>query len=296
MCVQCIRSHKNVQRINMELAELQIEYESTHSNLVDLEHELDSAHIDFHQLQMKLLASQSNNVPPLGIGEEARKEVTDRIIEKQEHQVDRIAQLQKSIQKNYEVELERRFGPGPYLVEFNVNINGKKKFLTVETAPNSLMPHSVFYFMEMIERKVWDQTVFVHNAEHIISAVLTGHDGKDKSHLVEERLAFQEYSHEFVHDEYTLGFAGTGPGFYFNIRDNADVHGPGGQGGSTAILDDADPCFAKVIIGGETMELLKKVSLDAATKSSDNVNISYIEKAVIIKLPAELVKKLKNMK
>jgi len=107
--VQCIKSHKNVQRINMELASLQIEYESTNSHLVDLEQELDSAHEDFHKLQMTLLVGQSNkHTYPAGLSEEGRKEVTDKIIQKQEHQVDRIAQLQKSIQKNYEVELTRK--------------------------------------------------------------------------------------------------------------------------------------------------------------------------------------------
>jgi|AntRauTorckE5430_2_1112549.scaffolds.fasta_scaffold00332_4 lipopolysaccharide export LptBFGC system permease protein LptF len=110
ICLQFIRSHKNVQNLNMEMFELQGEYESSNIHIVGLEQELDSAHGDFYLLQMKLLAGNSNEqTHHAGLSESERKAVTDKIIEKQEHQVDRIDQLQKRIQKNYEVELRRRY-------------------------------------------------------------------------------------------------------------------------------------------------------------------------------------------
>jgi hypothetical protein len=94
----------------MEMFELQGEYESSNIHIVGLEQELDSAHGDFYLLQMKLLAGNSNEqTRHAGLSESERKGVTDKIIEKQEHQVDRIDQLQKRIQKNYEVELGRRY-------------------------------------------------------------------------------------------------------------------------------------------------------------------------------------------
>lgn len=183
-----------------------------------------------------------------------------------------------------------RFGQGPYHVEFEVSINGMKKFLTVETAPNNVMPHSVYFFMDMIDRKVWDSTVLLHDVDHIITAALMDPNDVDKEHLVEERLAFAEYSHEFEHEEYTVGFAGTGPTFYFNIRDNTEHHGPNG-GGVQNKMDEADPCFAKIIIGGETMELLKEMSL-AAGKSNGDMIFSHIEKASRIQLPPARLQEL----
>jgi cyclophilin family peptidyl-prolyl cis-trans isomerase len=61
---------------------------------------------------------------------------------------------------------------------------------------------------------------------------------------------FQEYSPNFEHKKYTLGFAGRpgGPDFYISTMDNSKLHGPGGQ---TSYEDptEADPCFAKVVEG-----------------------------------------------
>lgn len=290
LSTQCFRSLREVQRVTQELNQLQEDYEYTHQNLVHLEEELDSAHEDFHKLQMKILASQSGEYYHHSeIGEEERKEVAMGIIQKHDHQASRIDHLQKSIQKNYEVELERRFGPGPYYIEFQINIDGKRKFLTIETAPNNIMPHSVYYFMDMVDRKVWDSTVLMHDREHIISAVLQGPDGESKLDTVQERLAFPEYSHEFEHEEFTVGFAGHGPNFYFNVQDNSEVHGPDGINPH----GEADPCFAKAIIGAETMKLLKQKSMEAAEKSEDvNVVFSHIEKVARINLSATRVKEL----
>ena len=318
LCVLCLRSYSSVDRVNGELAKLNEEYESTHEHLVDIEHELEVAHNDFHVLQMKMLAGKSSR----SVSDPSeRKEITEQIIQKQEHQIDRIDQLKKSIQKNYAIELLRRwviamvryiiifsafslndvlffcsnrFGQGPYHVEFRVNVNGMKTFLTVETAPNNVMPHSVYYFMDMVDRNVWDSTVLIHDVDHIITAALMSPDGVDKEPLVEERLAFPEYSHEFAHAEYTVGFAGTGPTFYFNIRDNTEHHGPNG-GGVQNTLDEADPCFAKVVIGGETMELLKEMSL-VAGKSSGDMVFSHIEQATRIELPPGRLEELKEVK
>jgi chromosome segregation ATPase len=110
LATQCLRSFREVQRVTQELNQLQEDYEYTHRNLVHLEEELDSAHEDFHQLQMKVLAGQSGDYYHHSeIGEEERKEVAMGIIQKHDHQANRIDQLQKSIQKNYEMELERRY-------------------------------------------------------------------------------------------------------------------------------------------------------------------------------------------
>lgn len=68
-------------------------------------------------------------------------------------------------------------------------------------------------------------------------------------------VSFQEYSPDFPHRQYTLGYAGRpgGPNFYINMKDNTRVHGPQ--------LDlkeddemDADPAFGKVVAGFDAVD------------------------------------------
>ena len=155
-------------------------------------------------------------------------------------------------------------------------IQGVVSFFTVETAPNELMSHSVFNFMDMVDRKVWDNSVFIHKWDHVVQAAPITPDGQNKRDLSEFGLWFPEYSEEYKHDEYTIGFSGRpgGPEFYINLTDNEESHGPGGQDHST-ILHDADPCFAKVVIGKGVIDRMKQVSLNAV--STDAVTFTTIE-------------------
>ncbi len=154
------------------------------------------------------------------------------------------------------------FGKGPYYVEFKVSIDGSSKWFTIETAPNDAMPHAVYYFLDMVDKKTWDNTVFVHNEDRILSSVLASPEGEDKKHLVENTLAFPEYSDSFPHEKYTFGFSNLGPEFYLNFNDNNEARGPGGKDVNPdgAVLLDADPCFARVVIGGDSIKLMKKKS------------------------------------
>ena len=57
--------------------------------------------------------------------------------------------------------------------------------------------------------------------------------------------------------QYTLGFTGRpgGPDFYINKMNNTEAHGPGGQH-QHHLEEFADPCFAKVIDGFETLDMI----------------------------------------
>ncbi len=174
-----------------------------------------------------------------------------------------------------------RFGPGPHYVEFKIVLNGKKMFFTVETAPNKLMPHSVYTFLMMVDQKVWDNTVFIHHWNHIIQASPMSPDGLEKRDLIAYELGFPEYSDEYKHEKDTLGFSGRpgGPEFYINLIDNSNSHGPGKQDHSTE-LNDADPCFAKLVIGKNALELMRKASADAMNKK--DVSFTTIESVHIV--------------
>ena len=61
-----------------------------------------------------------------------------------------------------------------------------------------------------------------------------------------DKVAFQEYSPEYPHVQWTVGLAGRpgGPDFYISKVDNSANHGPGGQSHHD-LHEEADPCFGK---------------------------------------------------
>jgi len=265
----CYFSMKNNQALNAkntELSTLTSDFEYIQGSLDETTDFLNKAHQDFHKLQTRMLAGQGI-VPKAHYAEISPKEradVANGIMEKHDKQSERITQLQKSIQGFHRAELDRRFGPGPYYVEFTLNISGRKAFFTIETAPNDLMPHSVYYFMDMVDRHVWDDTVFVHRWDHVLQAAPISIEGEDRYDEAGGELSFPEFSDEYQHHEFTVGYSGRpgGPEFYINLQDNIEYHGPGKQAHST-VLNDADPCFAKVVIGKDVIQQLKQKSTDA---------------------------------
>jgi hypothetical protein len=172
----------------------------------------------------------------------------------------------------------QRFGPGPHFVRFTVESEDSAKTMSrsfvVELAPLDLMPHSVYFFLEMVNMKIWDNTVFLHHEEgqRVIAAVPIDFRTQQVKHhhlafLGWKGLAFPEYSPEWKHDKYTLGFAKGGPTFYLNTADNIKSHGPGGQ--DHHVIDgDADPCFAKVVEGKEVIDDLIRFGLSHVKKSA----------------------------
>lgn len=184
--------------------------------------------------------------------------------------------LKKQVQEVSHREALERFGPGPHFVEFAVIFAGMKEgdkpsLFTVETAPLDLMPHSVLLFLEAVEKGLWDETAFVHHANHIISATPTiYYSGESKRSEFDKaglsQVAFQEYSDDYPHKPYTLGFSGRpgGPDFYISTFDNTEMHGPGGQV-DAELIEEADPCFAKVVSGFDIVDKIYQKDSEAPT-------------------------------
>jgi len=187
--------------------------------------------------------------------------------------------------------LRYSFGPGPHVVELflefpqyhpNVELDSWPRVrgkLTLEMAPLDLMPVSVNLFLQQIHHKLWNGCAFVINAEHILQAGphLPSSDGKEytlkspeilnrfrESGLME--LPFQEYQEEYPHEQYTIGYAGRpgGLNWYINKVNNTLNHGPGGQRHYNSMIDDADPCFAKVVSGWDVLEYIEKLPVENA--------------------------------
>lgn len=118
---------------------------------------------------------------------------------------------------NYRVELQLEFQPS--IPDYTTK--GKDGTLIIEMAPISLLPCSVYNFLEIA--RTWKSGAFHRNARHVLQA-LARSDIKDS-------MPFQEYSPEYPHTKGTVGYCGrpSGPGFYVSIQDNTKNHGPGSQ-------------------------------------------------------------------
>lgn len=143
------------------------------------------------------------------------------------------------------------------------------------------MPHTIYVFMDMVSRGVWNDTLFIHMWKHIVQAAPIKPSGTNERENINGMLAFPESSEYFEHEMYTMGFSGRpgGPEFYINLKDNYESHGPGKQDHSR-ILNDSDPCFAKVVKGTETIDLLRTVSNIVIKNHEENGGEAYSFSAI----------------
>jgi cyclophilin family peptidyl-prolyl cis-trans isomerase len=206
-----------------------------------------------------------------------RKRTTEDIptLQQQLAQVQEHAQAYKdkmhaAIQHLSRQRLLEKFGVGPYYVIVDLvfdplaNVPGEDHFIALELASADDMPHSIYIFLEQVSNQLYDGTSFHRNAGHIVQCGpainFLSPPGMDYiQRFVDaglEHVLFPEYSANYPHYKYTIGFGSGGTGavgeWYINIRDNRELHGPGGQRNRP----DPDPCFGRVIDGFETVNRL----------------------------------------
>jgi cyclophilin family peptidyl-prolyl cis-trans isomerase len=148
-----------------------------------------------------------------------------------------------------------KYGAGVKQVEIELifpgNLEGPTTFV-IEMAPIDIMPHSVFTFLEMVSSGLLNGCSFILNALHVLKVAPLPYDGTSASDKARdflenglESVAFREYSHEYPHKRFTVGFAADGsPSFYINTEDNTEIH-------------VGDPCFAKIVSGFDTIKRLE---------------------------------------
>jgi len=151
-----------------------------------------------------------------------------------------------------------------------------------ETASINDMPHAVHLFLEQVSYGLFDGASIYLNAPNKIQAGL-----QDNPQLLEKleaepsigHVLFQEYSPAMRHLQYTLGYPGRpgGPEFYVNMEDNSELHGPGGGQHSNLndIMLDADPCFARVIRGFNTMERIHRSTVVEDDEETSPRQVKY---------------------
>mmetsp|Transcript_15763 Transcript_15763/g.24512 ORF Transcript_15763/g.24512 Transcript_15763/m.24512 type:complete len:447 (-) Transcript_15763:39-1379(-) len=203
-----------------------------------------------------------------------------------------IGTLQMAASRNSHRSVLEKFGPGPHRVKFAVRFSEKEDSLehfVVEMAPLDLMPHAVHLFLEQVYHELWDYTWIYLNGPHVLQAGPQSYEDEEEDEMALkafedeelEELAFPEYNAKFPHTAWTLGFTGRpgGPDFYINKNDNTHVHGPGGQT-QHAIAEQADPCFAKVVDGFDTLQKIFKMDVyedvEYADFLEDPVEIAWV--------------------
>ena len=119
--------------------------------------------------------------------------------------------------KNYRIKFDLEFQST--IPDFEEK--GKDGSLLIELAPISLIPCSVYNFLEIA--RTWKNGAFHRNAGHVLQAIARSD--------ITQSMPFQEYSKEYPHKKGTLGYAGrpSGPEFYVSTQDNTKNHGPGSQ-------------------------------------------------------------------
>jgi len=192
--------------------------------------------------------------------------------------LNKIRYLQNYLQTESKQVVLEKYGAGPHQVKIAIDLiqdNGRRqsKSITIELAPLDWMPHSILFFLDMVHNKLWDNTVFLHHedTDHVMAAAPIDYNTQRIKHLQLNQLGwiglgFPEYTPQYPHVKYTLGFSGQGPTFYINTVDNTAQHGPGGQGHHLLKSTDADPCFAKVVVGQDTVD--EMIRLGAKQKQS----------------------------
>lgn len=225
------------------------------------------------------------------------REEIKSVMSKSEMEARSKSQTRINIQRTSKEAVMAKFGKGPHRLEIFIRFDSHLGhddggIITIEMAPIDEMPHTVHWFLEQVDRKLYDGFSFHRNAGHVIQAGANHKNFLNFEHVPTEQgfkkagfhsLLFQEYSENFPHRKYTLGFAGRpgGPEFYINTRDNTKNHGPGGQANHD-VPSDADTCFAKIVDGFDLVDRMYHLPVKEGHYRSlkDNVAIVSIRRKV----------------
>lgn len=284
--VNSLKAHSSLRKKSSMLSQATERYSNLYEKYSKKERALQETHDDFTSLNLKLKAIasiQHENENENVTNSEERQRVTNTFIGRYDAQQKRLTALKGAIQKIELKNLEGKFGKGPYGIEVCVIMEGERKFFTIQTAPNELAPHTIRTFMEMVHHKIWDETIFYHQAEHVAVGVPVNIKGEKREGEFVKSLLFPEYSEKFPHKENTIGFQGNpgGPEFYINIDDNTNYHGPGKQ--AYDAMEEGESCFGKIVRGMDVVQKFQAINRKAG-ETENGVLYTSIQSMRIVRL------------
>ena len=238
--------------------ELQSRLTKYERDIQDIERQLNTLDFDFNQQHLGFVAASSESTDTDGEQHERNLSEMNELQHRLNNEIAQARHLKQLVQvvsRNATIE---KYGPDHHYVELelifpeeNHDTNEDSNKFIIEMAPIDLMPHSVNTFLEMVSIGLLDGCSFILNALQVVKAAPLPYDGTSASDKAKafskhglESVSFKEYSEEYPHKMYTVGFAADGsPSFYINTADNSEIH-------------VGDPCFGKVISGFDTIHRL----------------------------------------
>lgn len=176
--------------------------------------------------------------------------------------------------------LRVKYGAPPYYAKFDLSFPPSSTNTDASTNSHyfllqldgEAMPYTSLYFLEQVSAGAWDTCQFIVNAGVLLQVDTRGESCSRAAFKqiksVGESLAFQEYAPKLAtgeaHKRLTVGLSGrpAGPIFYVSLVNNQAVLGPktdpDSDFGAFGLPPQADPCFAKVVRGEETIERINR--------------------------------------
>eukprot|EP00580_Thalassiosira_gravida_P003918 CAMPEP_0201604352 /NCGR_PEP_ID=MMETSP0492-20130828/4525_1 /ASSEMBLY_ACC=CAM_ASM_000837 /TAXON_ID=420259 /ORGANISM="Thalassiosira gravida, Strain GMp14c1" /LENGTH=461 /DNA_ID=CAMNT_0048068371 /DNA_START=648 /DNA_END=2033 /DNA_ORIENTATION=- len=189
------------------------------------------------------------------------------------------------------------FGPGPHYVRliFAFPTSPENESILLELAPLDIMPHTIHTFLRMVKERMYAEGTFILSRDHIIVGGPVDLHNNENNRMLEQRmihegyfpdgaLLFIEYTPDYPHVQHSVGFnqAG-GPIFYFNMRDNTELHGPhNGDGGGNK---EGDPCFAKIVEGFDVVQRIAQLREGEGEFDSLGTSV-YIKDTQVVNIAA----------
>jgi cyclophilin family peptidyl-prolyl cis-trans isomerase len=184
----------------------------------------------------------------------------------------------------------KQYGPGPHYVRMTLSFSASldtSENLLLKLAPLDMMPHTIQIFMNLIQEKMYVGGTFVLARDHILVAGPMDTVDPENNRRLEEQmvqegympegaLLFQQYTPDFPHRQYTVGFTSSGgPLFYINIEDNTEAHGPRHIEGEGDV--EGDPVFATIVEG---FDVIQKI-LDMPRNENESLGVQIVDTYVM---------------
>jgi len=268
---------EGVERFKHRLDETETRLEEAHARVEADSEAAEASDQEIHNLNEEILALRQSKEENTEVGENS--EVIEKMKEENDDHLKKLHIIQDQIGLISRRETVRRFGKGPHQVKIILDFPPEPaliapdgttpNFFVIEMASLDQMPHSVYLFLSMIEAGLWNGSSFMRKANHVLQASPRPYYKNAGQNVHQKfldfgvhKVAFQEYSSHFPHKKYTVGFSGRpgGPDFYINRVDNSNNHGPGGQT-KYEKAHEADPCFAKIVAGIDTIERMSTMPI-----------------------------------
>lgn len=146
------------------------------------------------------------------------------------------------------------------------------------------MPHTIFTLLDLVDLQLFDGTALIAadgnkieggspNSASSTQQSVKLHERYAKFGYHRSPLGFNEYSREYPHEKFTIGFTKngqggniSGPSLAINLQDNTEAR-------------DGEPCFGKVVRGQDTLLRIAK-----APKAADGYRLAMNVDIVSVRL------------